>query len=283
MILPHQSNLRCFSRVEVQTPSRFRGAAAFTLVEVLVAIGILSLVLAAIYSSWTAILRASKVGLESAAATQRSRIAVRTIEDSLLCIQSFGANQDYYGFIAENGSRAALSFVARLPKSFPRSGKFGDLEVRRVSFSLEEGAGYGSGRQLVLRQAPLLADWDIDEKEHPLVLAKYVNEFQLEFWDSRKNDWVEEWVDTQTNLIPRLVKVSMRLADKANVKREQEQEVVRIVSIPSVTVLPIWQTQARPGGTNLPPGMTPPGGVPPGTLQPGMMQPGVVPGNTLRQ
>jgi prepilin-type N-terminal cleavage/methylation domain-containing protein len=49
--------------------------AAFTLVEILIALGILSMVLAAIYSSWTAILRASKVGLEAAAAVQRARIA----------------------------------------------------------------------------------------------------------------------------------------------------------------------------------------------------------------
>ena len=35
---------------------------AFTLIEVLIAIGILALVMTAIYASWVAVLRASKVG-----------------------------------------------------------------------------------------------------------------------------------------------------------------------------------------------------------------------------
>src|SRR6266704_5714907 len=91
---------------------------AFTLIEILIAIGILGMVLAAIFSSWTAILRASKTGLDAAAAVQRSRIVMRTLEDSLLCAQSFGGrNQRYYGFVAENGSEASLSFASRLPES----------------------------------------------------------------------------------------------------------------------------------------------------------------------
>src|SRR5438128_4933844 len=128
-----------------------RSNAAFTLVEILIAIGILGMVLAAIFSSWTAILRASKVGLDAAAAVQRARIVMRTLEDSLLCAESFDLNQKYYGFLADNGSDASLSFVARLPESFPRNRKFGDLHVRRVTFSVESGAD--SAHQLVLRQS----------------------------------------------------------------------------------------------------------------------------------
>ncbi len=67
----------------------------FTLVEILIAMGIFSLVLAAIYSSWTAILRASKVGTEAAAAVQRARMAARTIEESLNSAVSYAANQSY--------------------------------------------------------------------------------------------------------------------------------------------------------------------------------------------
>src|SRR5882672_5683262 len=78
--------------------SRFNGA--FTLVAILIAIGILAMVLTAIFSSWTAILRATKVGLDAAAAVQRARIVIRTLEDSLLCAESFDLNQRYYGFLS---------------------------------------------------------------------------------------------------------------------------------------------------------------------------------------
>ena len=115
------------------------GARAFTILEMMIAITILSLIVAAIYATWTAILRASKAGRDVSAAVQRSRIALRVLEDSLTSAQSFVANQRYYGFVAENGTEPMLSFVARLAKSFPRAGKFGDLDVRRVSLHLGIG------------------------------------------------------------------------------------------------------------------------------------------------
>jgi len=255
-----------------------RSSTAFTLVEILIAIGILSMVLAAIFSSWTAILRASKVGLDAAAAVQRARIVMRTLEDSLLCAQSFGGqNQRYYGFVAENGGEASLSFVSRLPESFPRNRKFGDLQVRRVTFSVESGSG--SGRRLVLRQSPLLMEPDRDENEHPLVLAHFVTEFQMEFWDVRLHEWVDEW--KQTNQLPKLIKFSLKLADNENNIRRPQQEITRIVNLPATTVQPIWQMPGGfPGQRPLPgtPGAAgAPGTVPPGGFNPNQTQPGVNP------
>jgi general secretion pathway protein J len=240
--------------------------AGFTLVEILVAMGILGLVLTAIYSTWTAILRSSKVGLEAAAAVQRARIAARVVEESLGSVQAYAANQDLYYFAAKNGDEASLSFVTRLAKSFPRSGKFGDLDMRRVTFTVEPGAA--GGDELVLRQNPLLMELDIDEREHPVVLAKNVRKFLVEFWDNKKKDWIDEW--KQTNQLPALVKVTLQLADNPN-SRKIREEVVRIVSLPSVTVQPIWQIPG--GGMPAPasglPAMPPPG-APAGMLpQPG--------------
>jgi type II secretion system protein J len=216
---------------------------AFTLIEIMIAIGIFSLILAGIYSSWTAILRASKVGRDSAASVQRARISIRILEDSLGSVESFVRNANYYSFVGENGNEASLSFVARLAKSFPRSGKFGDLDVRRLTFSVEKGAE--NSRQLVLRQNPVLMDLDVDEKEHPLVLAKNVQDFQLQFWDMRLNDWTDEW--TQTNQIPKLVMVTLKLSDSPY-STQVHEEVTRIVSIPAMAVQPGWQMPMAPPG-----------------------------------
>ncbi len=241
---------------------------AFTLVEILVAMGILSLVLTAIYSSWTAILRASKSGLEAAAEVQRARIAGRTIEESLGSAMLFGANESYYSFVAENGDKASLSFVARLSPSFPRQGKFEGLDIRRVIFSVEKD-------QLVLRQCPIMMELDIDEKQHPLVLASHVKEFKTEFWDKRMQDWADEW--RQTNTLPSLVKVTLELGDKTYATRKGEV-MTRIVSLPAMAMSPAWQMSRLPnvpvpGGPGSTPGFQP--GVPPGT-QPGFVPPGAV-------
>jgi prepilin-type N-terminal cleavage/methylation domain-containing protein len=236
-------------------------SAGFTLVEILIAMGILGLVLTAIFSTWTAILRASKTGIEAAAAVQRARIAARTIEESLGSAQAFVANKEYYTFYADNGSDAYLTFVARLSKSFPRGGKFGDFDVRRLTFAVEPGLG--GGRDLVLRQNPILMDMDKDEKELPLVLAHYVKEFRTDFWDVRQSQWSDEWQKLGSNTLPAMVKVTLKLADSAYSSQVRE-EVTRIVNLPSVAVQPIWQASRAP---NLP---IPPGG--PGA--PGQPQPG---------
>ena len=251
-------------------PRRATLRSAFTLVEIMIAIGLLSLVLAAIYSSWTAILRSSKTGLDAAASAQRARITIRVLEDSLGSAQSFAANLPYYYFAAENGDSPVLSFVARLSKSFPRSGKFGDLDVRRVTYSIE--AGPDGSRQLVLRQNPLVMDPDKDEKDYPIVLAKNVKGLDMQFWDSNKNppEWVDTWEGPKTNQLPKMIMLTLKLADSPLSSRITE-ELTRFISIPSMTVQPVWQTP-RGGGQ---PG-TPGGGAPgnPGVLpNPGGMNP----------
>jgi type II secretory pathway pseudopilin PulG len=249
---PARSNVLPSQRFNVST---FQRSNAFTLVEILVAIGILSLVCAAIASTWTAILRATKVGQQAAASVQRVRIVAHVIEDSLTSAQFFTANQQYYSFVAEDGG---LSFVARLSKSFPRSGKFGDLDVRRVTFSIRAGA---DGNELVLQQTPLVMDMDEDEKNHPVVLAKYVREFKAQFWDLQEQDWVDDWLNT--NMLPSLVKVTLKVSSKAY-STAAPDEITRIVSIPATAVPPIWQVpRGGPGGLGAP--GAPGGGGPPGT------------------
>jgi len=207
------------------------GRSGFTLLEIMVAMALLLLVVAAIYSTWLAVVRGSKSGREAAATVQRSRVAVRTLEDALTCAQSFNAVQ-YYSFIAENGSEPSLSFVARLPRSFLRGGDFGDYTVRRVEFKVEPGPD--GSLELVLRQNPLLMDRRVEEEEYPLVLAKNVKAFEMEFWDLRSGDWIDEW--TQTNTLPAMVRFTLRLGGNDRYSSEVRDEITREISIPAVSV-----------------------------------------------
>jgi prepilin-type N-terminal cleavage/methylation domain-containing protein len=185
---------------------RASARAAFTLVEVMVAMTIFGVVMIAIYSSWTAILRGSKVGLDAAAEAQRSRVSVRAIREALTSAQLYMANMPYYGFFADtSGDFAALSVVARLPASFPGSGLFGNQIVRRVSFSVEQGPN--GQHQLVLRQTPLLEPPETASKPYTTVLAPNVNLFTLEFYNTNKLEWEPEW--QWTNQLPKLVRVSL--------------------------------------------------------------------------
>ncbi|HSO20269.1 MAG TPA: prepilin-type N-terminal cleavage/methylation domain-containing protein, partial [Desulfosarcina sp.] len=113
-------------------------AAGFTLLEIMLALGIFAGVLAAIYASWTSILRATQATHQAAARVQRERLAVRTLEEALAAAQVPRHNPAPYAFVADTSEEfGALSFVARLPESYPRSGRFHGLAVRRVQFAVE--------------------------------------------------------------------------------------------------------------------------------------------------
>ncbi|HYG24705.1 MAG TPA: prepilin-type N-terminal cleavage/methylation domain-containing protein [Verrucomicrobiae bacterium] len=213
-----------------------RKYSGFTLLEVMVSLFLLTLVIASVYSSWNAVVKGSRVGLQAAAEVQRSRIALRTIEDALSSARMFTADAQAYAFEGQGGNKAYLSFVASVPYSFPRGSKFGDFTVRRVSFGLE--AAPDSERQLVLRQTPPLMEMDIDEENHPVILAKSVHALEFAFWDRRNGEWLEEW--TQTNQLPAMVRITLEFSKNG----KRSEPLTRIVSLPSIAVPPNWQ---RPG------------------------------------
>jgi len=212
-----------------------RRSPGFTIIEILTAMVIFGMIIAAIFATWTALVRGSASGNRAAATAQRSRVALRTIEDALGSTRSFLADVDYYTFDAENGTEPYLSFVSKLPPSFPRGGRFGQFDVRRVTFAVESSSD--NGKRLVVRQTPVLMDMDEDEQNYPVVLANDVKKFEMAFWDKQKGDWLDEW--TQTNQLPQMVKFTMQLGGDAD-------EVTRIVALPSVAVQAGWQV---PGST----------------------------------
>jgi len=244
------------------------GCRAFTLVEVLVAIVLFSIVVAAICATLVLILRATTVGQAAAARAQRQRVVMNTLENSLMCIQSFQASPQYYSFIADSGDAPVLSFAARLPAVFPRNGKFispelgRDFKLRRVTFSLEPGSDRENN--LVLRQKPILTDMDPGEVSDPVVLAQNVNKFIVECWDTNQMDWVDEW--DNTNALPPMVRIGLILNsdnnnNNNNNNADSQPAIVRVFSLPS-TMMPTV-VQLGVGGGSGQPGLHIPGAAPP--------------------
>jgi prepilin-type N-terminal cleavage/methylation domain-containing protein len=237
---------------------------AFTLIEIMVAIAIFMLVVAAVYSTWIVVLKSSQVGMKAAAQIQRQRIAVRTIEDSLTCIQSFQASMQYYSFVVQNGDQPELSFTARLPDIFPRAGRFvnpatgKNFPVRRLTFTVESAPAYlgydSSEKDLVLRQNPILMDMDPTEQSTPLVLARNVKDFTVECWDTNQQEWATEWDDT--NSIPPAIRITLTLDGPD----APALPITRFIAVPSATMPAIVQTPAPVGGfggSNPRPGLMP--------------------------
>jgi type II secretion system protein J len=219
-------------------PAPRQGCRGFTLVEILIAFAIFGVLVMAVYSTWTVILRSKLVANEVAARIQRQRIAIRTLEDSLTCLQSYQASPAYYTFFVQNGDQPMLSFVARVPAVFPRNGRFGDFNLRRLTYTLEPGPD--SEKNLVLRQNPILTDMDTDENAFPLVLARDVQEFIVECWDTNQMDWVGEWLDT--NSIPSVMRVSLVTGPNSGLL------ITRLIATPSMMLPTALQTGRAGGG-----------------------------------
>jgi prepilin-type N-terminal cleavage/methylation domain-containing protein len=235
---------------------------AFTLIEVMVAVAIFAMLVSAVYATWVLILKSSRVAQEAAAQVQRQRIAIRTIEDSLTCIQSFQASMQYYAFGVTNGDHPSLTFVARVPDIFPRNGRFGDFNLRRLTFTVEPAATAAGGSDaetdLVLRQNPMLMDMDPDEQATPLVLARNVKDFVVECWDTNTLDWSDEWDDT--NSIPPMIRVKLTLGGNATDTSSTAPtlSITREIAVPSGTLQRVAQTgsvvpvNGAGGGANVP-------------------------------
>jgi hypothetical protein len=71
---------------------------------------------------------------------------------------------------------------------------------------------------------------DEDEQEHPVVLARNVEDFKMEFWGERSKDWLDEW--TETNQLPLMVKITLRLTDDDSAR--VVKEVTREIALPAV-------------------------------------------------
>lgn len=201
---------------------------AFTLLEVMLALAILMMVLSVVYSTWTAILRAKQAADKAALHAQRSRIAIRTLEDALHGVQFFQQNQPYYSFIADtSGQYAYLSIASRLPSSFPGSGDLGDQTLRRVTFEVTPGTN--NLPQLVMKQYPLLLATNAIEEAYPIVLAPDLTDFLLEFWDARRGEWLAEWL--YTNQLPTVVRFMLGVGQRKDDPSKPQAVQVQTVAL----------------------------------------------------
>jgi prepilin-type N-terminal cleavage/methylation domain-containing protein len=246
---------------------------AYTLLEVMIAISLFALVVAAIYACWSAVLRGSRGGLDAAAEVQRGRVAQRAIEEALTTAQLVTENLQWYSFTGETaGDVGYLSFVARLPLSFPGSGIFGDQVLRRVTFSVEPGKD--SSQNLLLTQMPYLMAETADQEPYTIVLAKNVSLFALQFWSTNgsviagQGEWLDVW--PFTNRLPNKIRYALAFDEGKKQSGAVPYVINSVVHLPSVGVGDRLPANAADGQTTAPPGpggMNNPGGTRPGGLR----------------
>jgi hypothetical protein len=211
--------------------SKHSDAAAFTLLEIVIAITVFSFIMISVIGCWKCIVSGKMIAEDAAASAQRARVGMKTVVEALTCGEISGLNPQYYSFLNDtSGKFAALSLAARLPADFPGSGTFGDNVMRRVTFQVEKDAD--GNNNLIMEQSPLLAVLDEVNTPYSIPLARDVNVFMLEFWSVNDSDWVVSW--DPTNQFPPMIRVTLGCGHSVEHPDVPYNLICRTVAMPSV-------------------------------------------------
>lgn len=208
---------------------KHRTTSAFTLVETMVAVIILGMAIAAMHSTWMAILGATRSGARATAQVQRERVALSTMEVALNCsVIYFNENRqnqgltNAYSFVVEDiDGFKSVSFVARMPEDFLGSSHFPHQPIRRVTLQVEPTR---AGRNdLVMRQWQLTKmDRAMESGDDGLAitLARDVDLFEVKFWSSIAEDYVDYWDEPE--VLPKRIRLFLALRDEEGVEAVAE-------------------------------------------------------------
>ena len=209
-------------------------AAGFTLVEAIVAVGILGMVSFMVFKSLLSVMGATKMGAEAADQVQRERVAIKTVEVGLRGMVYYEQNQDMYALEQiPDQDYPSFSFVARVPPDFIGSREFNGQALRRLSFFVDD---VDESRALVLEQRHVMGT---PQGEDPVpvvrsILAPQLDQFMILFWSTSAEAWIDEW--TETNSLPSRVKVEMALTRKDGADIQLKHILKREVAIHSISI-----------------------------------------------
>ncbi len=162
----------------------------FTLLEMLVALGILGLMSIIIFSVFTLSAKASARMDRIEERHHTAVVALRWLTRDLAC--AFVSNhmniRDPQSKTLFEGESDHILFTYLGHERLVSEAKESDEGV--VEYYLQQGDG--EGMDLVRREKPII-DMDPDKGGRVAVVATNVKEFKLKYWDSKQEEWKDEW------------------------------------------------------------------------------------------
>ena len=208
----------------------------FTLLEVLVASTLLSMVLAIVYGVFSQTLTSTQRAEEQSAQSRAARIVLLRIGDDLQASFPFAPDHSRFVGKTSRGQQfpdAFLSFVSLSGLPLTSGSPAGDWY--EIEYELVPDPRAASARQLVRRArfAPTTPDSTSSRattagrasEGETLPLLTGVQGLRLRFFDGRA--WHDEWGKEQTSAkLPRAVEVELYLVRKKTGARHQEEDTV---------------------------------------------------------
>jgi len=230
-----------------------RSRSGFTLMEVLLAVAILSIVITAVYNTWNAALNGWRRGTDASEVFQRQRVVMDVLTELTQSAVFFTASAPLYTVVGTKnpGLGDSVSFVTASESFLPPS-EATDAGMRRVTISVEEDE-YRRTYLAIVNQPALRPD---DLSAEPLqahVVSMDVSGFFVRYLDPRDGTWSDKWEDD--TIPPLAMEYTVVFGHQGD--RLPPVVVTRAVDIP--VALFIAQGTGLPGmqnATNAPPNPT---------------------------
>ncbi|MBM4259658.1 MAG: prepilin-type N-terminal cleavage/methylation domain-containing protein [Deltaproteobacteria bacterium] len=232
--------------IAVQAPS----PKGFTLLEVLVASSILSIVLAILYGVFSQTLKSRQIAEERAALSRTARVVLLRIGEDLQASFPFAAgNARFTGETRRTSSfpQASMSFMSFASGQLTAGGREGDWS--EIAYDLIPDPLTPTLWQLIRRVRLSAETTRVASEGEMLPLLSRVQGLRLRFFDGR--GWAEEWGRDQTRgRIPHAVEVELMLAVSDSRKRQRTlpSDAVRFSTVVDLPLARAGGAVSRPGG-----------------------------------
>jgi general secretion pathway protein J len=201
---------------------------AFTLLEIMLAVTIMTMVVTVVYSTWNVAFKSWRRSSEITESLQRQRIVMGVLTDLTSSAVYFGSDTKMYGVLGKenSGEGAEVSFVTSSDAALP-PGEVALLGLRRVTLKLDTDS---EGRKCLSLANDPAAGLPLGESEEVWHAISYdVTGLDIRYQDARDQNWYESWREDLT--LPKAIEYSITFA--AADDRSQPVTIVRRVDLPS--------------------------------------------------
>jgi prepilin-type N-terminal cleavage/methylation domain-containing protein len=210
----------------------------FTLIEILVAITILSLATALVFESFVSVTNTTDIAREEAARLRERQYIWRNFSENMNAIYSDAACQiTEFALLGEDGAGPAgpgdsLSFCTSLP--MPGSGALpgqlrgvsysvvgpdeADADAPTAGFSTDPGSENYAPAYLLIVESPVVHESDgvsVDEEaedEMARVRQVPITSMDILYYDNETEEWVDDWDSIEQQRLPWAIEVMITLA-----------------------------------------------------------------------
>ena len=241
------------------------GERGFTLLELILSIGILSIVLVTIYATLSMGSRTWEKGERDIERIQRERVVMNLLNREIKSAFPYKVTpselDDHKEFYAFDGKKDSISFVSGVPLRGERGG------LSWLNFWVEEDLGLVVIERDALR-ADIFEERDSLDKDDMEVLDPRVTEIQFEYYQREsgktegegEGEWEEKWDAEKEGTLPHAVKVMLTIEDEAKQEDSEEEPYLRELVIPLMVHVDTIRGRRRTGGEESPGDLAVPGG-----------------------